>query len=192
LPVDDSETQSGRLELDEEAAEPILNVFRGLDPGEVGPGVVNVQVLNGTDRENLATDISAALQHIGFDMSTPGDTPERPAHTVVYHAPGQQNYGLRVARHITGGADVVERPDITAGDVLVVAGADFSTIHDQPTPVDQMPTTTVAGQPGGAPTTGPPTTAAETTTTTAPPPTTTTTASNGYIIGEPPPGRTCP
>ena len=192
LPVVDSPTQRGRLELDDEAAEPILNVFRGLDPGEVGPGVINVQVLNGTDRENLATDISAALQHIGFDLSTPGDTPERPAQTAVYHAPGQQNYGLRVARHITGGASVAERPDIAPGDVVVVAGADFSTIHDQPTPLDQMPTTTVAGQPADGPTTTPPTTAAETTTTTAPPPTTTTTASNGYIIGEPPPGRSCP
>jgi LCP family protein required for cell wall assembly len=192
LPVVDSETQSGRLELDEDAAEPILNVFRGLDPSEVGPGVINVQVLNGTDRQNLATDISAALQHVGFDMGEPSDTPERPAHTVVYHGPGQQNYGMRVARHVTGGADVVERPDITAGDVVLVAGGDFQTIHDQPTPVDRMPTTTVAGQPAGTtPTTAAPAEEAPTTTT-APPPTTTTTVSNGYIVGEPPPGAHCP
>ncbi len=34
--------------VDERAAEPILNVFRGLDPGEVSPGNIEVMVLNGT------------------------------------------------------------------------------------------------------------------------------------------------
>ncbi len=140
-------TNKNRVVVDEAKADPILNVFRGLDPGEVSASAVTVQVLNGTDKSGLANDASGALQTVGFKMLEAGDSPERPPHSIAYHAPGEGNLGLRVARHITGGADVKERADVPTGQVELVLGADFTTIHDQPTPVDQMPTTTVPGAP---------------------------------------------
>ncbi len=190
LPVLDDPNNSNRVIVDDSKAEPILNVFRGVDPGEVSPSSVTVKVLNGTDKSGLANDASGALQTIGFEMLEAGDSLERPAHSVVYHAPGQGNVGLRVARHLTGGADVKERPDVPPGQVELVLGADFTTVHDQPTPIEEMPTTTVAGVPAPA---APVTTVAPTTTAppTTLPPTTTTTASNGYIVGEPPAGTSC-
>ena len=190
LPVLDDPTNKNRVVVDDAKADPILNVFRGLDPGEVSASAVTVQVLNGTDTSGLANDASGALQTVGFKMLEAGDSPERPPHSIAYHAPGEGNLGLRVARHITGGADVKERADVPTGQVELVLGADFTTIHDQPTPVDQMPTTTVPGAPA---TSTPATTAAPATTAppTTLPPTTTTTASNGYIVGEPPPGSQC-
>jgi LCP family protein required for cell wall assembly len=188
LPVLPHPDNDARLVLDESEAEPILNVFRGLDPGEVSPGAVTVQVVNGTDKDGFANDISGALQAVGFDLMDPTSSDERPPHSIAYHAPGQANFAQRVARHVTGGADVVEKPGLTPGTVELLVGADFSTVHDQPTPLDQMPTTTVAPAGGGAPaTTAPATTAPPTT---APPPTTTT-VPNGYIVGEPPPGHEC-
>jgi polyisoprenyl-teichoic acid--peptidoglycan teichoic acid transferase len=190
LPVIDHPTQSGRLLLDTAKAEPMLNVFRGLDPGEVSATAVNVRVVNGTGKDGLANDVSGALQTVGFHMLEPTSTEERPPHSIVYHAPGEANFGQRVARHVTGGADLAERPDVEPGQVELVAGADFTTIHDQPTPLDQMPTTTVPAAPGAP---APPSTA--TPATTAPPPTlpppTTTTIPNGYVVGDPPPGKHC-
>jgi LCP family protein required for cell wall assembly len=173
-----------RLLVDEAAAEPVLNVFRGLDPSEVSPGVIEVQVANATGIDGLGNDVSGALATVGFDMLEPISSDERPPHSIVYYAPGQEHYGMRLARHVTGGADLVEKADLPAGQAVLMVGADFETIHQEPTPLDQMPA--APGAPATT-TTAPP----QTTTTTAPPPTTATTVSNGYIVGEPPPNATC-
>jgi polyisoprenyl-teichoic acid--peptidoglycan teichoic acid transferase len=134
------------LALDRHEAEPILNIFRGLDPGEMAPGLVTITVLNGSGEPGQANDVAGAFQVIGFEIQPPGDSDERPERTVVYHRPGDEAYGLRVARHITGGADVLPRDDLGLGEaeVVVVTGSDLTTIHREPTPLDQMPTT---GQP---------------------------------------------
>jgi len=198
LPVVDHPTQRGRLLLDEAEAEPILNVFRGLDPSEISPSRVTVQVLNGTvadpaqQRENLASDVSAALQQVGFTLRQPGDADTFYAHTTIQHAPGQELFAQRVARHITSETAIPTEvnPELGSGEVVVIAGADFTTVHEVPTPIDQMP------PPAGAPapetpetpeTTAPP----ETTTTTTSPPPTTTTTENPFIIGQPPEGARC-
>jgi LCP family protein required for cell wall assembly len=181
-PVDGGNT----LLISKNEAEPILNVFRGLPPGELSPGLVNVKVLNGTDKEGFARDISGALQAVGFEMSEPASTDAPTATTTVYHARGEANYGQRVQRHLTTPATLAVDPALEPGHVVVVAGADFTTVHEQPTPADELPTTTVAGQPATTSTT-----AGSTTTTTAPPPTTTTTERVPYLVGEPPPGKTC-
>jgi polyisoprenyl-teichoic acid--peptidoglycan teichoic acid transferase len=130
------------LALDRREAEPILNIFRGLDPGEVAPGLVTVTVLNGTGEQGQANDVAGALQVIGFEIRPPGDSDESPERTTVYHRPGDEAYGLRVARHITGGADVLPRDDLDLdeAEVVVVTGSDLTTIHREPTPLDQMPT----------------------------------------------------
>jgi len=180
---------NNRVLLDEKNAQPALNVFRGLPPGELSPAQATVTVLNATTKEGFARDISGALQRIGFDMTEP-DTTDPAATTTVQYAPGQANYGQLVARYLTAPATLVENPDLGDGEVAVVAGADFTTVHDQPTPTDQEPTSQApsagdAGQPAASSTTA----AADTTTTT--PPTTTTTEANPFIIGEPPRGETC-
>jgi LCP family protein required for cell wall assembly len=185
---------ANRVLLDEKNAQPALNVFRGLPPGELSPGQATVTVLNATNKEGFARDISGALQRIGFEMTEP-DTTDPAATTTVQHAPGEANYGQLVARYLTAPATLVENPELSDGEVVVVAGADFTTVHDQPTPTDQTATSADAGQPAAssvasADTTT--TTVAETTTTTAAPsPTTTTTEADPFVIGEPPRGETC-
>ena len=47
--------------------------------------------------------------------------------------------GQRVARHITGGLVLQEDRSLAPGDVTVVAGAGFTTVHEEPTPLDQLP-----------------------------------------------------
>jgi LCP family protein required for cell wall assembly len=183
------------LRLVEGEAEAILNVFRGLDPGEISPGLVSVAVLNGNGQQGQANNVAGALQAVGFDMVGIGNVPEGLLlpRTQVHHGPGDEAAGLRVARHITGGAELVPDESLEAGSVEVWTGADFTTIHEQPTPIDQMTTTTTAGGGGGddgSTTTSAPatTTTTASTTTTAPPPTT---EPPGHAVGEVPPGANC-
>jgi LCP family protein required for cell wall assembly len=178
---------------DRQKANPILNVFRGLDPSEISPDLVTVRVLNGTGTEGQANDAAAAFQSVGFEISEPSDI-EPHQRTTAYHRAGEENLALQVARYITGGADLKVRDDleIEPGEVVVATGQDFTTVHRQPTPLDQMPdrgpgsgittTTTAAASGGGGGSAG--------TTTTTRPPTTTTTQSE-YTVGDPPPGTRC-
>jgi hypothetical protein len=104
----------------------------------------------------------------------------------VFFGSGGEAAARRVARHITGGAALVEDGDVEPGEVVVVTGMDLTSIHDQPAPEGSpedllITTTTAPPAPGG---TAPPATAAPTTTTTEPEPV-------GYGTGEPPPGVTC-
>jgi LCP family protein required for cell wall assembly len=193
LPVTPWPENENRLVLKDEA-EFYLNVFRGVPLGEVRPGVVHVSVLNGTvagdpaqERQGLATDVSGALQQIGFQMGVPGDADTYFPKTTLRHAPGQELFAQRVARHITSEVPIAVEvdPDLASGQVTLVAGADFTTVHQDATPVDAMPrdpaeeasTTTTA--PGA------------TTTTTDPRPTTTTTPPSEYVVGQRRDGRPC-
>jgi LCP family protein required for cell wall assembly len=173
-------TQDGRLLVDDVAAEPILNLFRGLDPSEVGPGALDVTVLNGTAagspeqvRPTLATDVSGALDAVGFLVEEPGDADTFFANSMIQYAPGELNRAQGLARYVTGGIALAEAPDVPPGQVRLVAGADFTTVHDQPTPLDELPappglppttTTTVAPGAEAATTLPPPVTFGTTTT----------------------------
>jgi polyisoprenyl-teichoic acid--peptidoglycan teichoic acid transferase len=164
--------------LDRQAAEPVINVFRGLDPGEVSPSLVQVTVRNGTvadparQRTGLAGEITDELADIGFDVAEPGDDPELHEHTSVRYAPGELRQGQRVARHITGGVVLEEDPELDAGHVTVIAGVDFPSVSAEPVPVDELPpppagvatTTTTTTEASDAP----PTTLPSSSTTTTP------------------------
>ncbi len=164
-------------------AQTMLNVFRGLPPGTLAPESIDVTVLNGSGVTGQARDAAGALGEIGFNVLEVASSPAHVERTSVLYGA----YGLpaakRVAAHITGGAALVHDPELVT-TVTVVTGADFTTIHDQPTPKGspderRTTTTTVAS-----------TTTSEgaTTTTTAP---TTTTTVVGYKTGQPPAGVDC-
>jgi LCP family protein required for cell wall assembly len=131
--------------VDEAAAEPVLNIFRGLDPGEISPGNIEVTVQNGTvadparQREGLAGDVTGAFEALGFGTGPPGDADELYEFTVVRYPSGGLAAGQRVARHITGGVVLQEDPSLAPGEVTVIAGVDFTTVHTDPTPLDQLP-----------------------------------------------------
>ena len=166
-------------------AEAILNVFRGLPPGTVSPESIELTVLNGTGIDGQAADVAGAMARIGFAVEAVDTYTDGPMErTRVVYGDGGEDAARRVARHITGGADLVYDADIDEGEVTLIVGADFTTVHDQPAPegspddVRSTTSTTAAGDPGS--------TAADpgTTTTTAPAPI-------GYGTGEPPPGVSC-
>lgn len=189
LPTEPYNTSAGYggEELLEREAEPILNLFRGLPPGTVSPSAVDLTVLNGSGIDGQANDAAAALDTIGFEIQEVASAPEPISRTTVRFGDGGHDAARRVARHVTGGADLVHDPDLDDGEVVLVTGADFTTVHDQPAPEgspDDVRSTTS--------TTAAPSTSAGDTSTTAPGATTTTAPEPvGYGTGEPPPGVTC-
>ncbi len=169
------------------AAEPMLNIFRGLPPDALSPGSVDVRVLNGSGVRNQGADVAVALKQVGFVV--PAVSTYRQgivSQTRVVFGDGGEAAARLVARHVTGGAPLEHDPSVRLGEVLLITGQDFTTIHDQLAPEgspDDLRSTT--------PTTAPPTTVAGAPSTTIPPTTTTTAKPAGYSTGEPPPGVTC-
>ena len=170
-------------------AEPIFNIFRGLPPGTVTPQAVDLTVLNGSGVQGQAADVAGAMAQIGFVIEEVASYSDGPlARTTVRFGPGGEDAARRVARHVTGGADLVFDDDVDDGEVVLVTGTDFTTVHDQPAPegspddLRSTTSTTAAAAPGE---------------TVAPGETTTSTTAPaepevvGYGTGEPPPGVTC-
>lgn len=177
-------------------AEPILNIFRGLPPGTLSPASIDVTVLNGTGVQGQAADVAGALDAIGFAVQDPDSADGTYARTTVRYGTGGEEAGRRVARHLTGGASMELDPDLEAWEVVVVTGADFTTVHEQPAP-EGSPDDVAITSSLSTPTAAPPTTVAPgtgaTTPASAPAATTTTTEPEqaGYATGEPPPGASC-
>ncbi len=157
---------------DMRAADPILDIFKGLPPGSQSPASVDVTVLNGSQVQGQANDVAGALEQIGFRVTQVGSYPTAVGRTTVLYGPGGENTARTVARYVSGGASLVQDDHVHAGQAVLVTGTDFHTIHNQPAP---------AGSPDDQ---------AITTVTTAPPSTTSTTV-QGYATGQPPAGVSC-
>jgi LCP family protein required for cell wall assembly len=186
LPIEEN-GDGATVSVDTAAAEPVLNIFRGLDPGEISPAAVHVQVLNGTGVAGQANDVAGALDVVGFDVVETGDAAEPvpwPRTTVLYR-PGEEQYAQRVARHVTGGTDYRADDTLDTGTVALVTGSDFTSVHDEATPADQVPL------PDSPTTSAAPSEASDSAEeeSPAPPPTTSTTI--GYAVGAPPEGADC-
>jgi LCP family protein required for cell wall assembly len=164
-----------------------LTVFRGQPPGTISPVSLDVSVLNGTTVDGRAADAAGALGAIGFHIvDTDSYETSDVARTTVLYGPYGEGAARRLAAHVSGGAALVEREDLDPTEVVLVIGADFTTIHDQPSPEgspdDRRTTTSTVAVDSTVGTDG-------TTTTTLPPTTTTTVI--GYSTGEPPEGVDC-
>lgn len=150
LPATPFRTSAGAsvLELNRREAEPILNLFRGLEEGEVTPGQIGVRVLNGTEEPGLAGDVTAALETIGFHTFDPGDTGEPAQRSTIRHAPGMENLAAQLSRYLTSPIAFEADPDLEGSDVELVVGPDFTTLHDQPSPTTpDIETTTTTSSP---------------------------------------------
>jgi LCP family protein required for cell wall assembly len=185
LPVTEFTTDGGAavVRLDEAAAQPVLNVFRGLPPDQVEPSWVDLQILNGSGVKGQAGDVQEAYEAIGFNVSGVGDVPgtegEPLEHTRVRYAPGSQALASLVERHLTVPGELVEDPDLSSGEVVLETALDFTTVEQIARPPDTTPSTTAAAdqEPG------------DSTATTAPAGPSATVI--GHEVGEPPPGETC-
>lgn len=172
------------LDLRVAEAQPILEIFRGERASEeLSPSAVQVQVVNGSGRQNEAAQTSLALGEVGFVVGPTGDEPGALA-TLVRYAPGQQAAAQLVARHLRAPATLEASDEVADADVVVITGPDFAGVLDEPKPADEVPTT-AAPSTSSTPSTAPTTTEPEDSSHTS------TTILDGAVPGDPPPGVDC-
>ena len=149
LPVDPYTTAGGAavLALRETQAEPIFEIFRGVEHDGLMPTDVKLAVVNGSGTEGQAASVAQALEYVGFGVTTVGglsDIDEQ-AHeqTQIRFHPDDQERAMTLATHLSAGALLVEDDSLETKNLLLVTGTDFSTVTEQPivlalppTPVD--------------------------------------------------------
>ena len=193
LPVEGWTTDGGAAVLRYDPVESlgILNLFRD-EPQlhlAVDPSDVAVQVANGSGTPMQATDTGTALEPFGFDVAIVADAPETWSRTTVRFAPGAEPSARAVARHVVGGADLVEDPTLAAGEVQLVTGADFTAVATAPLALDDPAIVVVATS--STTTSSVPDDDGGTTETSVAPAEPTTTTTIGITPGEPPAGVVC-
>lgn len=186
VPVfDDVIAGASVLRLSQVDAQPVLGIFRGAEGG-LTPATVPVSVRNGTGAAGLAAGVADDLTEAGFTVPADdlGDAQtfavER---TVVRYGQGQEAAAALVASYLE--AEPVLEPDDGLAGVVLVAGADYEGVRDEPRAVadgqiDARTTTTASPEETGGP--------GATTSSTGPG--TTTTVPVGEV-STPPPGVNC-
>jgi LCP family protein required for cell wall assembly len=133
------------LRLLDEPAQPTLDLFRGTDVADLGPGDVRVQVLNGSGVTGQAGATGSALGAAGFASAGTGEAERFDfADTVVRYTAGGEAKADLVARHLDPPPvlELVEGP--LAADVVVVTGARLAGVLAQPRPAGPTTTTTTS------------------------------------------------
>jgi LCP family protein required for cell wall assembly len=181
LPVKGHTTAGGAsvLLLDQGAAQPILDVFRGREPMALAEAGVDVDVFNGSGSPGQARDVRMALTAVGFSTGTAGNASST-AETVIKYAPGSESAADLLARHLTSPAALVVDPTLAANHLSLVTGTDFTTVMQAPrAPADSTTTTTEPPADGATPADS------------APSSTETSTTVIGKVPGEAPAGVDC-
>ncbi len=138
LPVFDfrSETGAAVLGLEVEQAQPILDIFRGIDPASATEpttttAVLNytVKVKNGSRVAGQAGEATDSLQAAGFDMSV-ADNADPIGQTIVQYGPGLEAAAVEVARYLDTNPVIEYNANLT--EVVVVTGRDFSGVLTTP------------------------------------------------------------
>ena len=150
LPVTPFTTDGGAavLEYEELPSQDILNVFRGLPPGTIDPGLVSVTVWNGSGTAGQAAAAQTGLEAAGFEVPEIDDAPAQVGVTTVRYAPGMWSAANLVARHLDSGAVLAEDSSLDDDEVVLVTGPDFGSVlveAAEVAPVPSMPSSTEGG-----------------------------------------------
>lgn len=182
LPVTTGTSSDGQsiLNLETGKAQPVLNVFRGVDPGPVLESDVTVDVQTPKNGTLRAKDVQSALDAVGFSEGRLANASSVPARTTIRYAPADQLAADLLSRHLSTTALLEPDPTLSAGRVVLVTGPDFTTVMQRPRPFNPVVVPTTAA---------PPSAAAPGTATTTVPATSTTVV--GITPGETPAGVTC-
>ncbi|WP_436792976.1 LCP family protein [Actinospongicola halichondriae] len=129
------------LRLQSQAAEPVLDIFRNIDPSSVSESSVRVRVLNGTGEPGQASTVATDLRSRGFSIGGTGDARVLGSpRSEIRYPPGDVAAADLVARWLVSGGTLVEDPDVA--DVTLVTGNDFRGVRDEPEESSDATTTT--------------------------------------------------
>lgn len=190
LPVTDAVRGGAQvLDLEVAEAERTLALFRGtgepVDPSQLDPATVSVQVRNGSGVQDQASDASEILDVAGFNVIEPTSAPATEV-TEVRYAPGQEAQAALVARHLFAQPVLIADPEVA--QITVITGADFGAALLEPRPAADVPI------PSTTTTTAPPTTttvAGDTSSSSSEPSDVTTTTRAGFVPEGVPAGEEC-
>lgn len=164
-------------------AQPIFDLFRGVDAGSDSVTSVRVEVQNGSGRSGQGRLALEGLKERGFVAVRSVDASDFGFETtVIRYAPGHEMAAAHLAQYLDGDPEFEEDDDIPSDvNVVLITGSDFESIRTESRPLDDFrsfldrtTTTTTASTPAGeAPEATPPTT-----------------ESQSYLP-EPPPGVSC-
>jgi LCP family protein required for cell wall assembly len=133
------------LELREDYAQPILDVFRGIEEGEVSPRSTRVIVHNGTGAARGATIVADELGAAGFDISSTGDANSFDYETsIVAHGPADLDEALLLASYIDGEVELFQAAAIANADIILTTGSSFNGVRDEPVDRPELVTTTTS------------------------------------------------
>ncbi|HSL59661.1 MAG TPA: LCP family protein [Acidimicrobiales bacterium] len=150
LVVGDTINGQSALRLREADAQPVLDLFRGIQTGlDPTPASVRVRVLNGSGSSSQASDVAGDLRLAGFTVTgTDNARSLGLARTTVRHAPGQRAAASLVARHLVVEPLLEEDPDLIVAPVELVTGDDYAGLLAEPRPAGPStaePTTPTSG-----------------------------------------------
>ena len=180
------------LDLQEQPAQPILDLFRGVSAGGVTSGAarpadVTVEVLNGTGKTNQAAVTRDQFDAAGFKTVAPSSA-SAVSQTQIRYLPGHEAEAVLVQRYVAGKPVLIADPQARAGQVQVVTGPDFFAVRTIPLAESAVTTTTTTTAPQlGTTAVG----ATPVTTTTTVADGVPTTEVRGYLPGPPPAGVSC-
>jgi LCP family protein required for cell wall assembly len=127
------------LFLEEDEAQPIFDVFRGISANISFIAAVRVGVRNGTGEIDQADAVLEQLGERGFSMSE-ADVADSFDHerTVIQYAPGQIGAAIILARWLDVDVELIETEDLGESTVVLVTGADFGEVLDEPRPAEEF------------------------------------------------------
>ncbi len=158
--------------IDWEAAEPLLEPFRGVDPGAaMTPGAVIVDVEGHEEQIDQLNDTSAKLDGAGFDAEV--FDARGVATTTITYGPNGREAALLLAAQLESVPQVELDEEISGYRVVLSVGSDFAGVRAEAIPVEQLPpdlipTTTAPSTTVTTPSTDDPTATTSTTTTSVP------------------------
>lgn len=147
LPVVPYTTAGGAevLDVSDTAAQPVLDVFRGITHDGPVPGDVRLRVLNGTGEQGQAATVAEALEYLGFPVVEVSGLDGLPlSATQVRFNPADVEAARRVARHLPDDVELIEDDGLRKGAVAIVTGMDLIAISEHPRPEADLPAPRVA------------------------------------------------
>ena len=124
-------------------AEPILNIFRGVDANALDSVLVVVQ--NGTTTTDMAATVADQLRKIGFSIPD-GFTNNAErfdfAQTTIRYLPGSEAHAQLVASYLVSPPAFEQVDFLVNADVSVVVGADWKGVRESPNPTTPVPPST--------------------------------------------------
>lgn len=134
------------LFLQEAAAQPVLDVFRGIvdRPSVLLPGSVRLRIVDATGGRSTLSGAAFRLAAAGFIVAGTGNAAEQSARSTIRYGEGQGGKAELLAQSLVAEVELVEDPELVGVDLVLALGRDFRGVKEVPAAVTTSTTATTA------------------------------------------------